>query len=106
MSHEATQDGQLGAVGVDERAPNGDPKEPKTTAVIVNAALYEVAGKEITWEQVVNLAYNNSPPSGENVAITVTFSRGEHGQEGTMLPGDSVKLKTKMVFDVSATDRS
>ena len=54
----------------------------------------------------MNLFYNNAPPSGPNVVITVTYSRGEHGQEGDMLPGDTVKLKNKMVFDVTATDRS
>lgn len=78
----------------------------KTTTIIVNATPHDVAGKEITYTEVVNLAYNNAPPSGPNVIVTVTYSRGEHGQEGSMLPGDSVKLKSKMVFDVSATDRS
>lgn len=77
-----------------------------TTSIIVNAAPHDMAGKEFTYNQVVNLAYHNAPPSGPNVVITVNYSRGEHGQEGTMLPGDAVKLKTKMVFDVSATDRS
>jgi hypothetical protein len=78
----------------------------KTTTVVINATPYEVPGKEISYEQVVNLAYNNAPPTGEYIVITVTFSRGENGQEGTLLPGDRVKLKSKMVFDVSATDRS
>lgn len=78
----------------------------KTITIVVNATPHEVPGKEISYEQVVGLAYNNNPPTGPYVVITVTFSRGEHGQEGTMLPGDKVKLKSKIVFDVSATDRS
>jgi hypothetical protein len=82
-----------------------DDKE-KTTTIIINATPHEVAGKEISYAQAINLAYNNAPPTGDNFSFTVTFSRGEHGQEGTMLPGDRVKLKPKMVFDVSATDRS
>jgi hypothetical protein len=81
-------------------------KEEKTTTIIINATPHEVAGKEISYAQVINMAYNNAPPTGENFSFTVTFSRGDHGQEGTMLPGDRVKLKSKMVFDVSATDRS
>lgn len=102
MSQDTTQgltvgDGALGA----------QPEEKgETTTVIINAKPYDVEGKEISYTQVVNLAYNNSPPTGPNFIITVSYSRGEHGEEGTMLPGDSVKLKSKMVFDVSATDRS
>lgn len=76
------------------------------TTVIINARPYEVQAKEVSFEEVVNLAYNNAPPSGPYVTITVTYSRGENGKEGSMLPGDSVKVKNKMVFDVSATDRS
>jgi hypothetical protein len=82
-----------------------DAKGKKTT-IIVNATPHEVRGGSISFEQVVNLAYNNAPPSGPNVVITVTYSRGEHGHEGSMLPGDTVKLKEKMIFDVTATDRS
>jgi hypothetical protein len=98
MSHEATQGGAA--------VEGGSNAHDKTTEVIVNAARHEVSGKEITYEQVVNLAFNNAPPTGPYVVITVTYSRGENGKEGTMLPGGSVKLKSKMVFDVTATDRS
>lgn len=76
------------------------------TMIIVNASPYYVAAKTLTYEQVVNLAYNDAPPIGPNVVITVTYSRGENGKSGTMLPGDNVKIKKGMVFDVTATDRS
>jgi len=76
------------------------------TMVIINASPHEVTGKELTYKEVVDFAYNNAPPTGPNVVITVTYSRGENGKSGTMLPGDSVKIKSRMVFDVSATDRS
>ena len=100
MSHD-TKQGIIAHGGADARSDEKD----KTTTVIINATPYEVRGKEISYEQIINLSYNNAPPTGENVLITVTYSRGEHGQEGTMLPDDRVKLKSKMVFDVSATDR-
>lgn len=77
-----------------------------TTTIIVNARAYEIEAKELSYDEVVNLAYNNNPPSGPNVIITVTYSRGENGKGGSMLPGDTVKVKNNMVFDVSATDRS
>lgn len=84
----------------------GDDHQKKMTIVIINAAPHSVMEKELTYEQVVNLAYNNTPPTGPNVVITVTYSRGENGKSGTMLPGDKVKIKERMVFDVTATDRS
>lgn len=77
-----------------------------TTTVIINARPYPVEAKELSYADVVNLAYRGSPPVGENVIITVTYTRGENGKEGSMLPGDRVKAKNNMVFNVSATDRS
>lgn len=74
--------------------------------IIINATSYEVTDKELSYEQIVNFAYDGAPPAGENVVITVTYSRGENGKSGDMLPGDTVKVKSRMVFDVSATDRS
>lgn len=74
--------------------------------IIINATPHEVMDKELSYEQIVDLAYNGTPPTGPNVVITVTYSRGENGKNGDMLPGDTVKVKSRMVFDVSATDRS
>ena len=75
--------------------------------IIVDGTPHPWSEKEISFEQVVNLAYDNNPPSGENVLITVGYHRG-HGDkpEGDLDPGESVKVKDGMVFDVTATDRS
>jgi len=90
-----------------ERAHDGhDQNHRRAKTVIINATPYEVTEKEISYEDIVNLAYDGAPPTGENVIITVTYSRGENGKSGDMLPGDTVKVKSRMVFDVSATDRS
>ncbi len=75
--------------------------------IIVNGRHRKVVGPQIGYEQVVNLAFDDIPPTGENVVITITYSRGEGGhREGSLLPGQSVDLKDGMVFDVTATDRS
>ena len=78
--------------------------EPVT--IIVNGRPKEVTEKELTFEEVVNLAYNNEPPTGPNVVITVTYSKGEGGKQGSLLPGHHVKVKAGMVFNVKATDKS
>lgn len=81
--------------------------QDKTLIIIVNGRQKEVAQKEISFEEVVNLAFDNHPPTGDNIVLTVTFSRGDEGRkEGSLLPGASVKVKKGMVFDVTATDKS
>lgn len=79
----------------------------KTVVIIVNGRPKEVAGKALTYEEVLSLAFNDDPPTGPNIVITVTFSRGEDSRkDGSLLPGESVKIKKGMVFDVTATDKS
>lgn len=78
----------------------------KTRTVVVNGREKEVTENELTFEQVVALAFAN-PPSGDNIVITITYRRG-HGNkpEGTLLPGGSVKVKDGMIFNVTATNKS
>ena len=74
--------------------------------IIVNGRRKEVTAKELSFEEIVNLAYDNNPPTGPNVVITVTYSKGEDGKQGTLLPGKTVKTKDGMVFNVTATNKS
>lgn len=83
-----------------------EPKKHEIT-IIIDGKQHLWSEKEISYEQVVNLAYNGNPPTGDQVQITVGYHRG-HGDkpEGDLEPGQSVKVKNGMVFDVTATDRS
>ena len=65
-----------------------------------------IKNEELTFERVVALAFNDNPPSGPNVDITVMYQRAEGNKDGTLTPGKSVKAKDGMIFDVTATDRS
>lgn len=82
--------------------------KPKTTEFIIIVNAREKVWKEesISFEQVVKEAfgaYDNNP----NIGYTVTYSRGwEPKPEGTMVKGSVVRVKNKMVFDVTATDKS
>ena len=74
--------------------------------IIVNARSRTVSTKELTFEQVVSLAYPN-PPTGDGVIITVSYKRGEGNKpDGTLVEGDTVKVKKGMIFDVTPTSRS
>ena len=57
------------------------------------------------YEAVVALAYPTAP-AGENVEFTVMYQRGEGNKDGTLVAGQSVKVKDGMVFDVTPTDKS
>jgi len=81
--------------------------EKHEVTIIIDGTQHQWSEKEISYDQVVSLAYNGNPPTGDQVQITVGYHRG-HGDkpEGDLEPGQSVKVKDSMVFDVTATNRS
>ncbi|MEX0600916.1 MAG: multiubiquitin domain-containing protein [Rhodothermales bacterium] len=83
-----------------------EEKKKDTITIIVNARKKEVEGDSVSYDQIVNLAFNNNPPTGEYIVITVTYSAGVKGAQGSLLAGDSVAMKNGMIFNVTATDKS
>jgi hypothetical protein len=71
--------------------------------VIVNGRPKKVSSDELSYEDVIALAFE-TPPSGENVVITVSWRHGN--DNGTLTAGNSVAVKDGMKFDVTATDKS
>jgi len=81
-------------------------KATKTVTIIVNGTPKEVEKEEITFEEVINLAFDN-PPTGTNVQFTVVYTRGVGNKpSGTLIEGQSVKVKDRMEFDVTTTNKS
>lgn len=74
--------------------------------IIVNGREKTVTGKQLTFREVVSLAFPTAP-YGDNTAYTVTYRKG-HGNrpDGTLVEGQTVKLKNGMIFNVTATDKS
>lgn len=74
--------------------------------IIVNARSHIWKEVNISFEQLVVVAfgsYDNDPNKG----YTITYSRGwEPKPDGTMVKGSVVRVKNKMIFDVTATDKS
>ena len=78
----------------------------KVFKVIVNGREKTVTTKELTFDQVVALAFE-IPPTGPNIAFTITYRKGEGNKpEGTLTEGGSVKVKDGMIFNVTPTDKS
>lgn len=80
--------------------------ETKEFTIVVNGREKRITEREISFEGVVAIAFNN-PPAGSNTVFTVTYRRGEGNKpEGTLVSGDTVKIKNGMIFNVTATDKS
>jgi hypothetical protein len=89
-----------------QRDKSDDKDKDKNITIIVNGRQKVVSAKELSFAQVVALAFD-TPPTGQNIVFTVTYRKGEGNKpEGTMVEGDEVKVKDGMVFNVTATDKS
>lgn len=78
----------------------------KEFTIIVNGRQKVVTAKELSFAEVVVLGFDN-PPTGPNIVFTVTYTRGEGNKPGgTLVEGETVKIKEGMIFNVTATDKS
>jgi hypothetical protein len=74
--------------------------------IIVNGQKKVVTTRELSFTEVVALAFP-TPPTGQEVMFTVTYRKGPRkNPEGTLTEGHSVKIKNGMVFDVTPTNKS
>ena len=79
---------------------------PAVVTIIVNGREKSVSEQELSFEQLVNLAFE-TPPTGQYIVFTVTYRRGPcENREGSLTEGNTVKIQNGMVFNVTATDKS
>jgi hypothetical protein len=85
-----------------------EKEEKKLFEIFVNGTKKKWGEMEISFSQVVNLAFDGNPPNAPGEMFSVTYSRGgnEKNPQGSLTDGESVKTKDGMRFDVSATDKS
>lgn len=82
------------------------PGQNKEIIIIVNTREKTFIGKEISFRQVVELAFSN-PVYNDSVRYTLSYSKGvDKKPKGTMVDGDVIHVKEGMVFDVDRADRS
>ena len=74
--------------------------------LLVNLEERTWAEKTITFEQVIVLAYGTYD-NNEAKGYTVTYDRGPHqNPEGTIVKGERIFVKNKMILNVKQTGRS
>jgi len=88
-----------------ETPPPSPPGQDKEFTIIVNGREKTVNQRELTFDELVVLAFG--PPNSDTSVYTITYQKGpEHKEKGSVLPGESVKLKSGMIFNVVRTDKS
>ena len=74
--------------------------------IIVNTREKRWDKKEITYEEVVKLAYEH-PDTDEKTVYTVNYRHGEHSKpSGSLTKGERVEVKEHMIFNVVRTNKS
>ena len=78
----------------------------RAVVIIVNGREKQWESKKISFAEVVTLAFGTFNENA-TTAYTVTYKRGPvENPEGSMVKGNIVYVKTKMIFNVTATDKS
>lgn len=83
---------------------NNEKGKPFSFNIIVNGRPKKVDYEEITYAQVVALAFPDDPKA-DQFLYSVQYM-GPHTPDGTLAPGQSVPLVNGLKFDVSKTNRS
>ena len=92
-------------VKMDEHFHSGPPLV-KHFDIFVNGRKKAVATRELSFDQVVALAFD-PVPTGPNIMFTITYRHGPHANpEGNLLEGGVVKVKDRMIFNVTQTNKS
>lgn len=89
---------------------NSENKELKNDLVceiIVNARSREVSNQQVTFEQVVQMAFPDCPPA-DNIVFSMTYRHAESKPHaGELGPGGTVEVKKKgTIFNVTKTVQS
>ena len=90
----------------DRPQPPAKPHEPIT--IIVNGVdkVLPVGTTQLSYDDVVRLAFGTSPNS-PNTLYTVVFSNGPvENRKGTMVRGSIVHVKRGMIFNVGCSNKS
>lgn len=78
----------------------------KTIKIVVNGRSREVTTNEISFDELVDLAFHD-PPRGPQIVFTITFRNGESRiAEGVLDEGQTVKVQNRTIIKVTRTDPS
>lgn len=80
--------------------------ERATVPVLVNGRNRELATREVTYEDLIGLAFPQLPATGDRL-FTVTYRQGPADRpEGSLVPTQTLRATQGTVIHVTATDKS
>jgi Multiubiquitin len=83
-----------------------EAEHPRETEIIVNSRPRKVSGHEVTYEEVLELAFPG-PHNDPNVVFSMTYRHAAaHPSAGELGPGGKVKVREGTVFNVTRTVKS
>ena len=86
------------------RSQQGQHQE---VTIIVNGRPRVVEKTELSFAEIVLLAYPTAQLDNPDFEYKVTYTKGHSdNQEGTLIKGKGVKVKEGMIFNVSETNKS
>ena len=78
----------------------------KTFAIVVNGRLRQVTTEELSFDELVDLAFDD-PARGPQIVFTITFRKGGGRiEEGELDEGQRLKVRDGTVINVTRTDQS
>ncbi|OBT05492.1 hypothetical protein A9267_16730 [Shewanella sp. UCD-FRSSP16_17] len=83
-----------------------EPEEEKEFLIIINGQQKTVTSKKLSFEDIVLLAFSHIKP-GDNTIYTMTYKKAVGNKpEGTLVAGEVIKIKSGVIINVTATDKS
>lgn len=97
-------DGHGKGPGGNQGPGDGDGNGDQVT-IVVNGRAKKWTKDTISYDDLVGLS-GLPLPSGPNPGFTITFHNDPQHSDGTVVPGQSVKVRNGMVFNVTPTNQS
>ena len=93
-------------VGPGHPEPPAKPEEPITIVVNGVDKVLPAGTKQLSYDEVVKLAYPNYSDV-PNIVYTVVFSNGPiENKKGTLVKGDVARVRKGMIFNVGKSNKS
>src|SRR5260221_2719376 len=103
--HNLLPEGGLLAMELQDQTVAEEAAHHKEIAIIVNGERKTIPSREVSYTEVVALAYP-TPPSPDTM-FTVTYRNAVKPKEGSLVDGQSVDVKEEgTIFNVRATGKS
>ena len=74
--------------------------------IIINGREKISPKRKLTFEDIIKLAFDNPDFKEGIIVYTITYVLPQTNQQGSIVNGEALNIKTGMVFNVTRTDKS